>query len=336
MIDLIQKLVEAHGPSGFEDTVRDLIRPEVEGLVDELTVDAMGNLIATRHAAEGDSPQTVMVAAHMDEIGIMVSHITEHGFLRFTNIGGVFPHTLLGRRVQFSNGVVGIVGADRLESREQLHPLNKHFIDVGATSRDDVPVKVGDVASFIAPFIVQGTRLTAKSMDDRIACAIAIEALRRLDGVALPHNLHVVFSVQEEVGVRGAEAAAGRLAPDIGIAIDVTLTGDLPEARPMEVALGAGPAIKVKDSGMIAHAGLVRLMRRRAEESDLAYQLEVLEGGSTDARAMQVAGPGSAAGCISIPCRYVHTQSETVDQNDVDGAVALLVSLLSQPMNLDN
>ncbi len=334
MIDLIQKLVEAHGPSGFEDGIRDLIRPEVEGLVDELSVDAMGNLIATRHATEGGSPQTVMVAAHMDEIGIMVSHITEHGFLRFTNIGGVFPHTLLGRRVQFSNGIVGIIGADRMESREQIHPLSKHFIDVGAASRDDVPVKVGDVATFIAPFIVQGSRLTAKSMDDRIACAIAIEALRRLDGVPLPHNLHVVFSVQEEVGVRGAEAAAGRLEPDIGIAVDVTLTGDLPEARPMEVALGAGPAIKVKDSGMIAHAGLVRLMRRRAEESDLAYQLEVLEGGSTDARAMQVAGPGSAAGCISIPCRYVHTQSETVDQTDVEGAVTLLVALLSQPMDL--
>jgi endoglucanase len=337
MNDLIQTLVEAYGPSGFEDGMRDLIRPLVEPHADDVSVDAMGNLIV--HLAPGAPPAAgdplkVMIAAHMDEIGVMVSHITETGFLRFTNIGGVFPHTLLGGRVRFANGLTGVIGCDRLEDRSKVHPLEKYFIDVGATSRDDVPVAVGDAAGFYRPFEANGTRLTAKAMDDRIGCVVAIEALRRLDRAALPHDLTVVFSVQEEVGTRGAQAAANRLLPDVGIALDVTLTGDVPEARSMAVSLGQGAAIKVKDSGMISHAGLVRLMRRRAEEAGLAYQLEVLDGGSTDARSMQIAGPGSAAGCISIPCRYVHTPSETVDAGDVESAIALLVAILEKPIEL--
>lgn len=334
MNDLIRSLVEAYGPSGFEDGVRDLIRPLIEPHADEVTVDALGNLIAHKRATTGEAnPLKVMIAAHMDEIGIMVSHITEKGFLRFTNIGGVFSHTLLGGRVRFADGTIGVIGVDRMEDRNAIHPLNKHFIDVGATSREDCPVRVGDAAHFARPFEARGRHLTAKSMDDRIGCAVAIETLRRLPA-DIPHDLYFVFSVQEEVGTRGAEAAANGIMPDVSIALDVTLTGDVPEARPMDVRLGAGPAIKVKDSGMIAHAGLVRLMRQRAEEAEIDHQLEVLDGGSTDARAMQLAGPGSAAGCISIPCRYVHTPSETVDAGDVEGAIALLVALLSADVEL--
>jgi endoglucanase len=337
MNDLIQTLTEAYGPSGFEDGMRDLIRPLVEPHADDVSVDAMGNLIVHiapgSPPAEGD-PLKVMIAAHMDEIGVMVSHITDNGFLRFTNIGGVFAHTLLGGRVRFANGLTGVIGCDRIEDRGKVHPLEKYFIDVGATSRDDVPVAVGDAAGFYRPFEANGTRLTAKAMDDRIGCIVAIEALKRLDRAALPHDLTVVFSVQEEVGTRGAQAAANRLLPDVGIALDVTLTGDVPEARSMAVSLGRGAAIKVKDSGMIAHAGLVRLMRQRAEDAGLAYQLEVLDGGSTDARSMQIAGPGCAAGCISIPCRYVHTPSETVDAGDVASAIDLLVAILEKPIGL--
>jgi len=213
-----------------------------------------------------------------------------------------------------------------------IHPLNKHYIDVGATSRDDCPVRVGDPAHFERPLAVQGDRLTAKSMDDRIGCYIAAEALKRLG--TTPHDVYFVFSVQEEVGTRGAEASANRILPDVGISLDVTRTGDVPETRAMDVRLGAGPAIKVKDSGMIAHAGLVRLMRRRAEEAGIAYQLEVLEGGTTDAMPIQLAGPGAAAGCISIPCRYVHTPSETVDARDVEGAIQLLVAVLQGDIEL--
>ncbi len=328
MNELIKKLVEAYGPSGFEDQVRALIEPEIAEFADEVIVDTMGNLIA-RKKSNGEGLK-VMIAAHMDEIGVMVSHITEEGFLRFTNIGGVLPHTLLGNRVQFADGTVGIVFSDRIEDRGKVHPLEKHYIDVGASSKEDCPVQVGDAAGFLRPLLENGTRLTAKSMDDRIGCAVAIEVLKRLRET--PHEVYFVFSVQEEVGTRGAQAAANGLMPDVGIAIDVTLTGDMPEARKMAVSLGKGPAIKVKDSGMIAHAGLVRAMRESAKKAGISYQLEVLDGGSTDARSMQIAGPGCAAGCISIPCRYVHSQSETVDLDDVENSIRLLVELLSGPL----
>jgi endoglucanase len=169
-------------------------------------------------------------------------------------------------------------------------------------------------------------------MDDRIGCVVAIEALKKLEKT--PHDVYFVFSVQEEVGTRGAQASANGLSPDVGIALDVTGVGDVPEARPMDISLGKGAAIKVKDTGMIAHVGLVRLMKQRAEEANIPYQLEVLEGGSTDARSIQIANAGSAAGCISIPCRYVHSPSETVDARDVEASVNLLVEILSKPIEL--
>ena len=333
MNELIKSLVEAYGPSGFEDQVRQLIRPIVEPLADEITTDALGNLIVYKKGtADSDERQKVMIAAHMDEIGVMVTHITEDGFLRFTNIGGVRRQTLQGGRVQFSDGTIGVIYHDRLENAAHVHPLDKHFIDVGASSPEDCPVSVGDAAVFVRPFFAQNGRLTAKSMDDRIGCVVAIESLRRLENS--PHDCYFVFSVQEEVGTRGAQAAAQRLSPDIGIALDVTMTGDTPKSATMPVSLGKGAAIKVKDSGMISHPGLVRLMRQRAEENEIAYQLEVLDGGTTDARPMQIANAGCAASCISIPCRYVHSQSETVDAADVESCVALLTAVLSNPISL--
>lgn len=330
MESLIKQLVETYGPSGFEDQVRQLIRQEIAPLADEISVDAMGNLIA-RKAGDG-SGLRVMVAAHMDEIGVMVTHITEKGFLRFTNIGGVRPHTLMGGRVLFADGTAGVISSEKLEDLKQIHPLQKHYIDVGASGREDCPVEVGAAACFDRSFVARGGHFTAKSMDDRIGCAVVIEAMKRLE--SSPHEIYFVFSVQEEVGTRGAETAANALAPDVGIAVDVTLSGDSPGAPTIAVKLGAGTAIKVKDSGMIAHAGLVRHMKRVGEEAGIAYQLEVLERGTTDARSMQIAGAGCAAGCISIPCRYVHTPSETVDAGDVEGSVQLLAGLLSRPIEL--
>ncbi|RMD51406.1 MAG: M42 family peptidase [Candidatus Thermofonsia bacterium] len=330
MNELIKKLVEAYGPSGFEDGMRDLIRPEVAPYADDIQVDALGNLIV--HKKGNGSGLKVMVAAHMDEIGVMVTHITKEGFLRFTNIGGVLPHNLNGSRVRFANGTIGVVASERITDRSKVLGLDKHYIDVGATSPEDCPVQVGDAAGFVRPFLAQGKRLTAKSMDDRIGCVVAIEALKRINET--PNDLYIVFSVQEEVGVRGAQTAAQAIDPDVGIALDVTLTGDVPSARSMAVSLGKGAAIKVKDSGMIAHAGLVRLMRQRAEENNIPYQLEVLDGGTTDARSMQIANGGSAAGCISIPCRYVHSQSETVDADDVQACIELLAAILANPIDL--
>lgn len=330
MNDLIKKLVEAYGPSGFEDQLRDIIAAEIDGLADEVSVDALGNLIALK---KGDgSGLKVMIAAHMDEIGVMITHVTKEGFARFTNIGGVNAHTLLGGRVQFADGTVGVIHADRATDRSKTQTLDKYFIDVGASSAEESPIQPGDAAGFLRPFLANGTRLTAKSMDDRIGCVVAIEAMKRLKNT--PHDVYFVFSVQEEVGTRGAEAAANGIAPDVGISLDVTLTGDVPNALPMAVSLGDGAAIKVKDAGMIAHAGLVKLMRQRAEENDIPHQLEVLTGGTTDARPIQIANAGAAAGCISIPCRYVHSQSETVDANDVEHCVQLLVAILKNELPL--
>jgi endoglucanase len=206
------------------------------------------------------------------------------------------------------------------------------YIDVGATGPDDSPVQVGDAAGFTRPMVEAGGRLVAKSMDDRIACAILIETLRQLQET--PHEIYFVFSVQEEVGLFGAQTSAYGIDPDLGIAVDVTTTGDTPEARPMAVSLGKGPAIKVMDAGMLAHPKVKDLMIERAKKAGIPYQLEVLHGGTTDALVIQVARSGVPAGCLSVPCRYVHTPSEMVDYGDVQNSVKLMVEILSQPIDL--
>lgn len=330
MKQLIEKLTQVYGPSGFEDEVRELIRSEVEPHVDSVFVDALGNLIA-RKQGSGDGKK-LMVAAHMDEIGLMVSHVDDDGFLRFARIGGVNNLNLNGARVRFADGTIGIIYAEKRDSRTKIHDLDKFYIDVGASSADDAPVGVGQAAVFQEQMVDQRDRLISKAMDDRIGCAVAVAALQQLE--QSPHDVSFVFTVQEEVGVRGAMTAAYRIQPDIAIALDVTRCGDTPNGPRLAVKLGEGPAIKVRDTGMIAHPGLVRLMKQRAEENDIPYQLEVLSAGSTDARAMQISGAGAAAGCISVPCRYVHSRSETVDYNDVVQAVELLKAMLSHPIEL--
>jgi len=331
MKQLIQKLVESIGPSGYETTVRNLVHAEVEKFANDISVDALGNLIV-RKGQKADDGLRIMLAAHMDEIGLIVTHIDENGFGRVTTIGGVGTRTCLGGRVRFVNGVQGVIGGERLDSIDKVHSVEQLFIDVGATGRADCPIKVGDVAAFERPFMDLGDRLVAKSMDDRISVAVLIETLRQIK--TTPHELVFVFTTQEEVGTRGAEAAAYVVDPDLGISVDVTLVGDTPKGVRMEVSLGKGPAIKVRDGGMLADPRLVRLMVEAAEKAGLPYQMEVLESGTTDARAMQITRAGVPAGCVSIPCRYVHSPSEMVDYNDVQNSVKLLVELLSKPIKL--
>lgn len=328
---LIQKLVETFAPSGYEAPLRDLVMAEVSHLADEVRVDPLGNLIARKGSKSKDGLR-IMLAAHMDEIGLIATHIDEHGFIRFTTIGGVRPHTLYGSRVRFLDGTPGVIGGERIESIEKVLAFEKLFIDVGATNKQDCPVKVGDVAAYDRPFLDLGNRLVAKSMDDRIAVAILIETLRQVERT--PHELYFTFTTQEEVGVRGATPAAFGIDPDLGIAVDVTLTGDTPKGAKMDVALGKGPAIKVKDTGMISDPRVVRWMAAAAEKAGLPHQFEILDGGSTDARAIQLTRAGVPAGCVSIPCRYVHTPSEMVDFDDVQNTVKLLVELVSHPVNL--
>jgi len=329
--DLIKKLTEAYGPSGYEHQMRQLIRQEIRGHADEIRSNALGSLIA--HKRGSGRGKKVMLAAHMDEIGVMVTHIDDKGFCRFAPVGGVFPLTLLGGRVVFGNGVLGVIGMEEKQfERGKTPPLDRFFIDVGAKDKASCPVKVGDAAGFSRPFEDLGARLVAKTMDDRIGCAILIETLRKLRRT--PHDVYFVFTVQEEMTLAGAGTSAYGLNPDIAIAVDVTDIGDTPEANHMAVSLGAGPAIKVQDSGMVAHAGVKELMIQRAEQARLPYQLEVLTGGTTDAMAIQMVREGIPSGCLSVPCRYVHTPSEMVDYDDVQNSIKLLLAILAKPIEV--
>jgi endoglucanase len=325
MRELIRKLVETYGPSGAEERIRDVIRAEVESLAEEIRIDPLGSLVVRKQG--GDEGKRILLAAHMDEIGVMATYVDEKGFVRLTNIGGVRSLTSVGARVAFADGTMGVIGVEeKRENQSKLPTLAQLYIDVGATSRDDCPVQVGDSAVFVRPFIAQGKRLIAKAMDDRIGCAILIETLRQLKST--PHDVYFVFSVREETSLAGARTSAYGIDPDMAIAVDVTGTGDKPESRPMAVALGKGPAVKVRDGGMIAHPTVRDLMVQRAKEADIPYQMEVLEGGSTDAAAMQLVRAGVPAGCLSIPTRYIHTPSEMVDEGDVENSVKLLLEML--------
>lgn len=326
MKELIRKLVEAWGPSGYEHQVRELIKAEVEGLADEMSVDALGNLICR----VGQGGTKIMVAAHMDEIGVMALYTEKNsGYLRFTPIGGLIGTALMGARVRFENGTVGVIGLpDYFHNGRNTAPdFDQMFIDVSDGGETN-PVPSGSPAAFWRPMEERGTRLIAKSMDDRIGCAVAIEAMRRLNRQT-PNEVYFVFTVQEEVGIRGARPAAYGVDPDVAIALDVTSTGDLLANPRLEVKLGGGAAIKIHDTGHVVPAAVRDWMVARAEADGIPYQLELLTLGTTDAAMIQVTRAGVPSGAISIPCRFVHTTSETVDTRDVEACVRLLTGLLA-------
>ena len=330
LIKILEMLVETPGPSGSEHLIRQKIQDEIRDYVDEMYTDALGNLIA-RTGSKGEGGKRVMVSAHTDEIGLMVTHVDDNGFARFISIGGVSPLTCLGGRVLFMNGTRGVIGIEQLAANEQP-TLAQLFIDTGATSKEDSTVTVGDVAGFERPLLNLGKRLVAKSMDDRAAVAVAIQALKTIKKTA--NEIYFVFSTQEEVGLRGAITAAYGVDPEVGIAIDVTRTGDTPKGVKMAVALGDGPAIKVRDASFIADPRVIDWMVNEAKAQGLPYQMEVLEAGGTDGAAIQRTRAGVPAGCLSIPCRYIHTPSEMVDLDDLEQCVVLLTGLLEKAIEL--
>lgn len=328
-LDLIRRLTEAFGPAGREDQIRDIVREEIDGLADSLEVTPLGSLNAIVN--KGGQPK-IMLAAHMDEIGLVVSHVDEKGFARFQPLGGLNPKTMVGHRVRFADGSLAAVGIEEPFDRTKAVKLDQLFLDFGSDDAELTPVRVGDIGAFYRPFVQLGNRLVAKSMDDRIGVAVLIETMRRLEKT--PMEVQFAFTVQEEVGLRGARTSAFGLEPDLAIAIDVTATGDTPKGLKMAVELGGGPAIKVRDSGMLADPRIVDLMVARAEKAKIPYQLEVLEQGTTDASAIQLTRFGVPSGALSIPCRYIHTPSEMVDANDVENAVTLLLSFLRSGIDL--
>lgn len=253
MKSLIQKLTETFSPSGYRSAIREVIRAEVANLADEMRVDALGNLIVRKGTPGG---KRIMIAAHMDEIGLVASHIDENGFVRFTTIGGVSPQMLMKPRVRFFSGAPGIIHTEPLEKPTDTPSVDKMFIDLGAKSRQECPIQVGEVAAFERPFLDLGDRIVAKSMDDRIGCAVAIEALRALKNT--PHDVYFVFTTQEEVGTRGAETSAFSIDPELGFSIDVTGWGDTPGRKNFEMTLGKGRPSKSKTAGCSPIHGLLR------------------------------------------------------------------------------
>lgn len=324
MIELTKKLVETWGPSGYEHRIRDLIREEVADLADEVWVDGLGNLICR----VGDGGKKVLIASHMDEIGLMANYQEpESGYLRFTNIGGLIPNTLNGNRVLFEDGTVGVIGA-----YNNGKTLADFYIDVQGDGGENV-TPVGQPAGFMRDMQVRGKRIVAKSLDDRIGCVVAIETMRKLNKQT-PNTVYFAFTVQEEVGLRGAKVAAQGVNPDIGIALDVTGTGDQIRGRKMMVKLGDGAAIKVHDPGLIVPPAIKNWMIDRCEADNIPYQLELLAGGTTDASAIQLADAGVPSGCISIPTRFIHTTSETADVEDVQACIDLLTGLLANDIEI--
>jgi endoglucanase len=324
MDDLIRRLVETFGPSSKEEQVKNLIRSEIEQSVDEIGDDKFGNLVA-RIKGQGEK---LMIAAHMDSIGVMVTDIDKNGFIRFGEIGGLRKSLLVGQRIIFENDVEGFVYYEDKDSPWEVKDfkIEKFYIDIGVTNKGHAKelVSIGTEGIFKPQFVHRDKRIIASSLDDRIGCAIEIELIKSLKKRKLRFDLYFTFSVQEEIGVKGAKVSSYDITPDIGLSIDVTDAGDTPESYPVALSLGSGPAIKVMDSGMIASKVVRDELVKVARASDTPYQLEVITAGTTDAYAMQMTKSGVLAGSVSLPTRYVHTPGEVIDLNDFENAVKLL------------
>jgi endoglucanase len=327
MKQLIKTLTQIPAPSGREDEIRAAIQKMIQPYADEIRVDALGNLIA-RKGKKAKDGKRIMLAAHMDEIGVIVSHVDANGFARFSVLGGLSPHRRLAARVKFLNGARGIIALERdAEIKDRAPSLDRYFIDTGATSDKDCPVKVGDVAVFDTEFQDLGNRVVARALDDRAGVALLVESLTQLKSSV--NEVWYVFTVQEEVGTRGAGPASYGIDPEIGLALDVTPASDVPNTRERNpISLGGGPAIKVKDAGVISDPRIVQEMTRLAEKNRIPHQFEVMEMGGTDAAKMQVTGLGAQAGGIAIPVRHLHSPSEMVDLDDMKNAGKLLAAFL--------
>ncbi|MGA2111027.1 MAG: M20/M25/M40 family metallo-hydrolase [Anaerolineales bacterium] len=329
MKPLIARLADAYGPSGKEDSLRQIVRSELKGLSDYISEDPLGNVHAVIKQ-KTRAGRKIMVSAPMDEVGLIVSHVDDHGFARFSPLGDVDLLQCPGARVRFGDGRMGVIGmADRARGSAR-RSWSELFIDVGASDRENHPLQVGDTAVFASPLEEAGAALIGKGLNGRIGVAILIETLRRLK--RSPHEVQFVFTVQEQVGQRGARTAAFRLEPEIAISVSAIPSGDTPGAPHLAVGLGKGPAIKVRDASLLCDPRVVRWMVQRAEEARLPYQLEVSDEGATGAAEIQRSRAGVIVGSLGIPCRYLHGPAEMADLNDAENAVKLLTQLLALPV----
>lgn len=323
LLSLIQTLTAAHGPSGDEGAVRDAIANFAAPYADEITVDTLGSLIVHKKGRDAK----LMFSAHMDSIGFIVTHIEKEGFLRVGRLGGVAPKDVLYTPVRFKNGVNGIFVPEEKADRGKLK-LDECYLDIGAKDADAAKtmVRVGDTAVYNNAMKTQGGKVISPYMDNRVSCAVLLAALAQCKENT--NDLYFVFSVQEEVGLRGARTAAWGIAPDYGIAVDVTDVDDtLGSEKSGTTQLGMGAAIKVMDSSVIAHPAVVNTLEQLAQEYKIKVQRDIMRGGGTDAGAIHTTRDGVLTGGISVPCRYIHTQTEMADLDDVNACVALTAAL---------
>lgn len=321
---LLKKVCEVVGPSGHEENIRSLILEDLKGFYDDYQVDALGNLIVHK---KGNGPK-MMLAGHMDQIGFMITHIDDEGFLRFTNIGGFDPFLLVSRRVVFQNGVHGVIRAERLDNFRTELTQAKLYIDIGAACKNSAEklVKIGDIAVYSAECQIDDTKVMSPALDDRVGCFIMMETLKQLK--APKFDCYFVFTVQEEVGLRGAKTSVYTVDPDYGIAYDVTISSDTPKALKFPMKMGGGACIKIKDNSVLCAQQIIRFLEKVAVDNKINHQFEILEGGGTDAGAMHIHKSGVPSGVISVATRYVHSDAEMCALSDIEDSVNLTVKAL--------
>lgn len=332
---LLEKICQTPGAPGYEQKIRTLILKEIEGLVDHVEVDNMGNIYALK---KGKSDKKVMIGAHMDEIGFIVTHIDDNGFIRFHTLGGFDPKTLTAQRVIIhgeEEDVIGVMAAKPIhvmtqEERNKNPKITDYFIDTGRPKEAvEALVKVGDPITRERSFIQMGDCVNSKSLDNRLAVYILIETLKSLKNKEVPYDIYGVFTVQEEVGIRGANVSALKIRPDFGFGLDTTIAYDLPGASAHEkiTSLGAGTAIKIMDASTICDYRMVNFMKQTADKNNIKWQPEILTAGGTDTAGIQrMTDGGSIAGAISIPTRHLHQVIEMAHQDDIQGSIDLLLA----------
>ncbi len=322
MINTLRTLTKINGVTSDESRVAAYIAEQIRPYVDDIKTDKLGNLIAYKKACVENAPK-LMFCAHMDEIGFIVNYIEDNGYLRVSRVGGINFIAYAFEQVVFANGTRGVLAPEGKTAASE-YDQDKFFVDIGAKNKKEAEkrVSVGDLCSVVSGITqVKGNRYCGRPLDNRVGCLCVLEIAKQVKNAN--NDLYFVFSTQEEVGLRGAMAASYNVMPHIGIAFDVTPTGDTIGAPHSVIKLGGGAAIKIKDSSAICDVNLVAALRKLADKNKIKYQNEVLDFGGTDTYAMQITACGARAGCISIPSRYIHSQNEMIDMSDVKEAVAL-------------
>ncbi|MFK8039617.1 MAG: M42 family metallopeptidase [Crocinitomicaceae bacterium] len=335
-IPLLAQICKTPGAPGFEQKVRELVIKEVTPLVDEVSVDNMGNVYAVK---KGKTNKKIMIGAHMDEIGFMVTHIDDEGFIRFHTLGGFDPKTLTAQRVIIhgKKDIIGVMASKPIhvmtpEERTKIAKIGDYFIDTGLPKEEvESLITIGDPITREREFIEMGQCVNSKSLDNRLAVFILIETLRALKDVQVPYDIYGVFTVQEEVGVRGANVSSLKINPDFGFGLDTTIAFDLPGAAAHEkiTKLGGGTAIKIMDASTICDYRMVDFMKKTANKHSIKWQPEILTAGGTDTAGIQrMTQGGSIAGAVSIPTRHLHQVIEMAHTDDIEGSIGLLTACL--------